>query len=447
MAKAALITFGNEESYGLEFVGGELLRHGQEIRFFDGESGTTKRLIEQWAPKFLMFSPLTTFLEKAKRFIKYMDGYIKVFGGHGVMADSTVAKYVDVVVQGPVRGSIQNILDGERGVIKTVPTTPDDMPAPARREYYDDIPRAAKRYRKFMMSMLGCNRNCSYCSSGHIRDMFGTKVHKQYYLQRRPIQDVLKELDVVMQYGTEEIEWVDDDIFIGDEDWMIEFIRHVKVPMYVSSCSASVLKASDRILEKMRSCVNVVGMGVQAIRPDTLDLYGRSWDNEDQMKEAYNRLVSFGYRVNLQAIVGPPIDDPVEDAIETILGLQRIGAGSICSVYPLMIYPGTKMETYCKENGYAFNEKYDGDTNSAICDVEFDICVTRQLKNICKLGTMLVKYNISEQWIRALVNMDFDSTTSEQLSMARYNECIVDRLGSKGQEMFNDIISSMKLRF
>jgi len=37
--KFALIAFGNEESYGLLFVGGELLAHGQTIRF--GDAGAT----------------------------------------------------------------------------------------------------------------------------------------------------------------------------------------------------------------------------------------------------------------------------------------------------------------------------------------------------------------------------------------------------------------------
>jgi len=32
--KFALMAFGNEESYGLLFVGGELLRLNQSIRFF-----------------------------------------------------------------------------------------------------------------------------------------------------------------------------------------------------------------------------------------------------------------------------------------------------------------------------------------------------------------------------------------------------------------------------
>jgi len=255
------------------------------------------------------------------------------------------------------------------------------MPQPARREYFRDIPRVAKRYRKFMLSMLGCPWNCSYCSSssGHISRAFGHKAHRDYFLSRRPIADIIKEAKVVLDYKTHEIEWVDDDIFAGHNanEWLLEFaerwqreiynkstfvepygedqeIKNV-VPIYVSTTSSLALKIDADVLKALRPFVNVIGMGIQSIRPDSLKLFNRSWDNEKQMKDAYYRLGVFGYHINLQAIVGLPVDDPVEDALETVMAMQRIGSGSICSIYPLQIYPGTKREKYCKENGFGFN--------------------------------------------------------------------------------------------
>ena len=41
----ALVSFGNEESYGLLFVGTELKRHG-EIRFFDAEMAESVNAIK-----------------------------------------------------------------------------------------------------------------------------------------------------------------------------------------------------------------------------------------------------------------------------------------------------------------------------------------------------------------------------------------------------------------
>lgn len=457
----ALITFGNEESYGLLFVGGELLVHGQEIRFFDAEEDSMTEQVIEWEPQFIMLSPMTTFYPAASmvaRDIKRQLGdVVSVFGGHHAISSPEIidSDEVDVVVVGPVRGSIERILDGERGVIKTVPTHPADLPKPARGRYYEDIPRMGSRYRKFMLSMLGCPWNCSYCSSssGHIREIFGAQTHKRYYMSRRPLSAVMEEAKEIIQYDTQEIEWVDDDIFAGAdiEQWIPEFIdawaKQIALPMYVSTTSRLVMKVSDNVLRTLKRFVNVVGMGVQAIRPESLKLFNRAWDSEKLMKQAYDRLRSFGYAVNLQCIVGLPIDDPVEDAIETIKGMQRIGAGSICSCYPLMVYPGTAMERYCHQHNIQLNDACVGDTNSAIPNILFSPDVTKQLRNICKLGTLFIKYNIDERWIRALLDIDFDDETSQHLSMARYYECVTDRLAKKGEQIFNDILATMKLRY
>jgi hypothetical protein len=217
--------------------------------------------------------------------------------------------------------------------------------------------------------------------------------------------------------------------------------------MYISTTSKFALKVSGKVLASLRPIVNVIGMGVQAIRPSSLKLFNRSWDNENQMKQAYDRLCSFGFHVNLQSIVGLPVDDPVEDALDTIKGMQRIGPGSVCSCYPLMIYPGTAMGKYCRQHGLKLNNACVGDTNTAIPHILFPADTVKQLRNICKLGTLFVKYNIDEHWMRALITIDFDDKTSQHLSMVRYHECVADRLKEKGEQIFQDILSTMNLRY
>jgi len=461
----ALITFGNEESYGLSFVGGELLAYDQEIKFFDGDNCNWLDIVK-WGPDFVMFSPMTTFYPSALKMAATLKKSVleatTVFGGHHAMAAPSIIKspYIDTVVLGPVRGSIPEILNGKKGLIGTIPTDPADLPTPARAQYFHDIPRIAKRYRKFVLSMLGCPWNCTYCSSSasHVRKRFGSDIHKKYFMARRPIADVIEEVRLVRTYDTREIEWVDDDIFAGDEEWLLAFIEewmanftdvyfddepHERVmPMYVSATSHNILKASDEVLKSLRRCVNVVGMGVQAIRTSTLKLCGRAWDCEAKMKRAYDRLISFGYRVNLQGIVGFPISDPLEDAIETVMGLSRIGPGSVCSLYPLMVYPGTAMEKLCED--FPKNKESVGDTNTGVCDLKF--AEQKQLKNLCKLATFIVKHQIPEPLVRVLIEADYDGV-SEDLSMLRYKECVSDRLGKMGENIFDDIIKNMNLKF
>jgi radical SAM superfamily enzyme YgiQ (UPF0313 family) len=188
--KIALIAFGNEESYGLLIVGGELLRYNQKIRFFDAEEENVIKQICDWSPDFIFFSPMTTFFTKAlhiSREIKsVIPNVVSVFGGHHAMSSPAISEIegVDILVIGPVKGAIEKILKKEQRIIRTMLSIPDDLAMPARPEYYRDIPRMANRYRKIMLSMLGCPWNCSYCSSssGNMSNIFGQDAHKRYYL-------------------------------------------------------------------------------------------------------------------------------------------------------------------------------------------------------------------------------------------------------------------------
>ncbi len=460
--KVALICFGNEESYGLLFVGGELLLFNQEIRYFDAEKENVIEEVTEWLPDYAFFSPMTAFFAPAMKVIKELKSrnpnIVSVFGGHHATSNPKIIEKddVDVVVVGPVRGSIDKILAGQRGVIIINPTTPDDMPMPARKEYYRDIPRMANRYRKVMLSMFGCPWNCSYCSSSssHLIDIYGSEAHKRFFLSRRPVSVIIDEAKEILRLGkTAEMEWGDDDIFTGAnmETWLPEFVdlweAEIGLPLYVQTTSRYALKASDNALASLKRIVNCVGMGVQAFRPESLKLFNRGWDNEEQMKKAYDRLTSFGFSVNLQAIVGLPIEDPVGDAIDTVKCLKRIGPGSICSVYPLIIFPGTILEKYCKDSNIALNDSCSMDTNTGISNISFPPEVTRKIRNISKLATFFVKYNVDERWMLPLIDIDYDETTSHAFSMGKYYECVIDRLKSKGEDIFNEIQNSMNLRY
>lgn len=461
--KFALICFGNEESYGLLFVGGELLLFDQKIKYFDAEQDKdVVKKIYEWKPDFICFSPMITFsamaIEISEEIKKKNEKVISIFGGaHPTACPELInEKVVDIVVRGPVRGSIDRILNGEKGVIQTIPTTPDNMPMPAREQYYKDIPRMANRYRKFILALQGCPWNCSYCNScsGFRIGIFGNKSFKRYFMHRRPVETMIKEVKEIMKLGkTDEIEWDDDDIFCGYDvdNWLIEFSniwqKEFNLSLYAQTSSHYALKISDKALSKVSKIVHCIGLGIQSGRSSSLKLFNRQWDNEKKMKKAYDRLVSFGYVVNLQAIVGLPIKDPVEDALDTVKCLQRIGTGSICSVYPLQIYPNSIMEKYCKEKNLGLHDLSKKDTNTGMPNIKFTKIELKRLRNICKLATLFVKYGISEEWMRALIDIDFDEKTSKLLSGVRYRECIVDRLPLTGKEVFKDIMKTTNLRY
>jgi radical SAM superfamily enzyme YgiQ (UPF0313 family) len=442
--KSALVSFGNEESYGLLFVGTELKKHG-EIRFFDAEMADPVEEITQYKPDYVCFSPLTVFYPKAKgieELLRQRLDFISVYGGHH--ATHCGESLGDITVVGAVHGMDLS----QRGIQGTGPTRPENLKSPAREEYFRDIPRFRRRYRKVMLSVAGCPWCCTYCSSSSAvtRKVFGKTTS---HLQHRHIEDVLTEARFIRDC-TEEIEWVDDDVFVGDPEWLTAFYRRwideIGLPMYVSGTSVSALKASPDLLRLMRQVVNVVGLGVQAIAPESLKLLGRSWDSEDRIKAAYDYLASFGFRVNLQCIIGLPLADPVADALATIEGMKRVGAGSVASCYPLQVYPNTAMERYVEDKGYALNEECTGDTSSGLSAIDFGPVVNNRIRNICKLATLVIKYDIPVRWLEAMLDIELGDS-SKPMSLVRYYECIKDRLPSKADGIYDDIVAGMNLRY
>lgn len=442
--KFALVTFGNEENYGLLFAGTEFKKHG-EIKFFDAEMTDPLNDIAEYKPDYLCFSPLTAFYPQAKhieRKLRPVIKFISIYGGHH--ATNCGEQIGDITVIGSVHDmDIKNL-----GLQMMGPTKPENLKSPARGEYFQDIPRFKNRYRKVMLSVTGCPWTCTYCSSSSpvTKKLYGkTSCH----LQRRNIDDIISEAKFIKDC-TQEIEWVDDDVFFGDQDWLKAFykkwIDEIGLPMYVSTTSVSALKASPVLLKLMSKVVNVVGLGVQAVNPESLKLLGRGWDNEAQIKAAYDYLTSFGLKVNLQCIIGLPVFDPVADALATIEGMKRIGGGSVASCYPLQIYPNTILEQHVKDNAYSLNAECTGDTNSGLPAIDFGHVVNNRIRNICKLATMVIKYHIPIQWLEAMMDLDL-SASSQQMSLVRYYECIKDRLPDKADKIFNDIVKGMNVRY
>jgi len=442
--KFALVSFGNEESYGLLFAGTEFKKHG-DVKFFDAEMSDPLDDIEKYQPDYVCFSPLTVFYPQAKHIealLKLRLNFISIYGGHHATLCGEQLGDITVI------GSVHDMDINHLGIQMMGPTKPENLISPARAEYFRDIPRFRNRYRKVMLSVTGCPWTCTYCSSSSpvTKKLYGkTSCH----LKHRNMDDIINEARFI-KGCTEEIEWVDDDVFFGDQDWLKAFykrwIDEIGLPMYVSTVSISALKASPELLQLMRDVVNVVGLGVQAINPESLKLLGREWDNEMQVKAAYDYLTSFGFKVNLQCIIGLPVQDPVADALETIEGMKRIGAGSVASCYPLQIYPNTGLDQYLKDNICPRNAECNGDTNSGLSAIDFGHVVNNRIRNICKLATMVVKYNISNQWLEAMMDLDL-SSSSQPMSLVRYYECIKDRLPDKADRIFHDIVKGMNVRY
>ena len=470
--KWVLVHTGNDIAYGLVYVAGDLIRRGHEIIWIDGEDDVKK--IKDYSPHYVCFGPLSSEFLQALKLTKAVKKELPltktVFGGHHVKAipeELDNEDTIDYLVWGPVYGTIDKIIESkENNLIEGAPTIPDNM-QPALREYYEQIPRMGSRERKYIMSHFGCVYNCSFCCTDVTRKAFGAKVYKEFWLERRPIENMIEEAKLLLEFDTKEVSFEDDDVLYGTHkggdgtEWLAEFRdvwkKEINLPMYANVTPQTVVRSTDEALKVLADLADTVQMGVQTTGGDSSKLFNRHFQDEAQVTKAVKILTSYGVKVKLEVIIGLPnidnlVPDPITDAIRTIQMCQRISREvpnnmTWTSCFPLMLYPGTQLWKKSMEAGIPLNDACEFEWHSGEGSVKFDEVTQNRMKNMTKMATMFIKYNMSERWMRALMDTEITEESSKQLSECQYLESLMFRLGEDVEEEFDDILEGMNFKY
>ena len=474
--KWCLVHIGNDITYGLAFVAGELKRLNHQIFWIDGDDkiDTLNKSIIKNKPDYVCFGPLSTeftrSVELVKEFKKVLPSLRSVFGGKHVLAIPDEIKKnddIDYLIWGPVYETIDKIINSPpKTSIKGSPTMPCNM-QPSLEEYFQQIPRMGSRERKYIMSHFGCVYNCSFCCTSVTRKSYGAKAYKEYWLSRRPVENMIEEAKLFLKFPTKEVSFEDDDVLYGTHegaegtDWLIEFTKawkkEINIPMYANVTPNTVVKATDAALATLAELAGTLTMGVQTTGGDSSRLFNRHFQDEKQVIEAVKIMAKFGVKVKLEVIIGlPNIDDlcpdPVTDAIKTIQMCQRIAREvppemTWTSCFPLMLYPGTELHKKAMRAKIPLSEACEFEWHSGEGSVKFDPLTMRRIRNMTKLATMFIKYDMNERWMRALMDMDLNESSSKQLSECQYLESLTFRLGDGIESEFDSILKGMNFKY
>jgi radical SAM superfamily enzyme YgiQ (UPF0313 family) len=318
------------------------------------------------------------------------------------------------------------------------------------------------------MSHFGCIYNCSFCCTSVTRKSYGTKAYKEYWLARRPVKNMIKEAKLFLEFHTKEVSMEDDDVLYGTHEgadgtqWLREFTKawkkEINLPMYANVTPQTVVKATKESLEILANLVGTVQMGVQTTGGDSSRLFNRHFQDENQVIEACKILASFGIKSKLEVIIGLPninwlVPDPITDAIKTVQMCQRISrevpAGmTFTSCFPLMLYPGTSLWDKAMKAGIPLNDACEFQWWTGEGSVKFDPLTMKRIKNITKMTTMFVNYQMDERWMRALIDMDLNETASRQFNECIYYESLMFRMGKKFVEKeFDNIMKGIHFKY
>jgi anaerobic magnesium-protoporphyrin IX monomethyl ester cyclase len=310
---------------------------------------------------------------------------------------------VDYVVCGPGEEVILSILkdipkekchDGKLSNISNLVKCKRDL-------VYDRYPHIRNSDLRMFISSRGCPFNCAYCFNKMFRD-FHKDEKSKLFEKTDPKEFVDHIIDVKNDYGCSLIHIVDDDFFI-DPHWIDLFIKEYQRCRIPFSAQINLVRVKD--YESRMEALRSVGYKMAYVSIESANLKVRNFlsrpplSNED-IVERIRILEGNDIDVRTSFIIGTPIDDPKQDALDSLEFAKSLNT-YMSTVSILQPYCGTPLYDYCLENNLL---------DSACGFVELRDKPIIKLpnpeffQNLSKVWTLITKYNIGEGWTDFLIN-------------------------------------------
>ena len=279
----------------------------------------------------------------------------------------------------------------------------DDIPIPGRKSLYDDYPFLRDFPFRKTIASRGCPFNCNYCFNHVYR---GLVKGKGPYLRRRSPAHVVEEAAYLKKtFGCEYIDF-NDDMFILDKKWMMEFAdlygSRLKIPY---GCNIHVQNLDEDIAEALaRSGCRIVKFGLESADESfRRDVLNKNTSNRDIIACA-DMLRKHKVMFQTYNMVGLP-GETVSMALETIRLNQKIKPYyAWCSLaQPL---PGTRLAQICaKKQGETEDEQME---EFPVSWFDTSIIIGRdkaRFVNLQKFFALLVKFPWLEPVVKRLINL------------------------------------------
>lgn len=214
----------------------------------------------------------------------------------------------------------------------------------------------------------GCPFKCTYCVNHFYMELFPDK----QFVRFRSVDNVMAELvSIVDNHPNIRAFVFDDDILYMRKPWSIEFTEKYKKALglpFTCNIRPNICKPEIVALLKDANCVKVkvgVESGNEYIRNHLLQ---RALKAED-MISAFHRFEEVDIHTVSFNMVGLPDETP-ENVLETVKlnAKSHVYDAQVSIFYP---FPGTKLEKYCAERGYA--RRFMGDVYDYFSDSSLEM--------------------------------------------------------------------------
>lgn len=194
----------------------------------------------------------------------------------------------------------------------------------------------------------GCPHHCEFCS-----------IHAYYegrYL-RRPVADVVRDVEAVKTLGVSSILLIDDNIG-SDPAYARELCRALK-PLkirWMGQCALTVARQPDLLAEMAESGCRTLSVGLESVNQESLESAGKAFARTDEYDRMLRAFSAAGIDVSSEMILGLDADGPdTFDRTADFILRNRI---RVPRFYILTPIPGTPLHERMTREGRIFDGDY-----------------------------------------------------------------------------------------
>lgn len=435
MARVAFVQNIAFEYLGVMYISAMLKKHGHEVEMFI-VSNNENRTIEEMAsfgPDLVGF-PCTTGVHRyALRFAGKVKEKIPckvIFGGaHATYFPDVINEpAVDIICRSEGEYAVLEIaekmdkgvclsdtmncwfkIDGtiikndQRPLVENL----DELPFPDRELYISKYPYL-KRSQKAFIGGRGCPFDCTFCFNHALIKLYKGKGKVVRY---RSVDNLIAEIKEVRERCGLRTVYMQDDTFILNKRWVIEFAeeykREVGLPFV---CLIRADLADEEMIKKLSEsgCKNVF-FGVEAGSEDLRNSLLKKKISDGEIRSVATLLKKYGMKFRTYNMLGLP-GESLDDAFKTVALNAEIRTDyPWCALFHP--FPGTELAEYAKEKGL-LDASVDTANPSFFKDSIIKSEHKRELVNLQKLFFYGVKFERAMPLIKRLIrfrpNIVFD---------------------------------------
>jgi len=226
---------------------------------------------------------------------------------------------------------------------------------------------------------------------------------------------------IAERYPLDKVLFVDDS-FIQSRAWLHAFLdgytRDVRLPWL---CSLRVNCLDEQLAERMfASGLEMVNYAMESADPDVQQrLLHRGHISNGDVIRAIARFDRFGVRARMQNMIGLPLLNPLEDALNTLqFNMRHRVVDSWCSIF--QPYPRTALGQYCLDRGFASADQLRHCSESFFDESRLDIPDKDELYALQKLWYFVIEGDLPLDLVQILIRGRFTPAIGDQLQKLRF---------------------------